>query len=364
MPHGAIRAFTTKGHSEHMQRQAFSAAIEPAVMPAIKCARRGGGRCRSRVSPFGIMVMATVSAGKSSVINAMIGRELLHAANEATTATVTRVEHRKESRSFSAACYAESGDLLHGRRKASTELMREWNADPRIASIAVTGCFPSATRVASGLFLYDTPGPNNSRDKRHGLIAQTALRQASFDALFYILNAGQIGTTDDRAYLDMLRRESRPEVPIYFLLNKVDLLDSDKGETVDAYVRSAHRYAVDAGFDNAVVIPTVADVALYARKTLNGDELTRVQRLRLRRALEATDAQDRRVIEAAMVPDIVRARLFREVDRLDESIAAHRHRPQSAERSALKRLVTLSGIRTVETLVQHKRSLLARHESN
>lgn len=364
MPDGATIAFGTKEHSAYMHRQASLATIEPIIMPAIRRAERSGGRCHSGVARFGIMVVATVSAGKSSLINAMIGRELLHTANEATTATLTCVEHRKERRSFSADCYAGTGDLLHGRRKASAELMREWNADPLVTSIALKGCFPSATRAASGLFLYDTPGPNNSRDERHGLIGQTALRQAPFDALFYVLNAGQIGTTDDRMYLDLLYRESRPDVPIYFLLNKVDLLDSDKGETVDAYVRNAHRYVVDAGFDNAIVIPTIADVALYARKTLNGDELTRVQRLRLRRALEETDVRDRRMIKAAMVPDVIRARLFRELDRLDESIAAHQNRPRSAERSALKRLVALSGIRTVETLVQHKRSPLARHESH
>ena len=40
---------------------------------------------------FEVVVVATMSAGKSTVINALIGKELLHSANEATTATITRI---------------------------------------------------------------------------------------------------------------------------------------------------------------------------------------------------------------------------------------------------------------------------------
>ena len=43
---------------------------------------------------FEVIVVATMSAGKSTVINALIGQELLHSANEATTATITRIHDK------------------------------------------------------------------------------------------------------------------------------------------------------------------------------------------------------------------------------------------------------------------------------
>lgn len=300
--------------------------------------------------------MATISAGKSSIINAMIGQELLHAANEATTACITRVEHRNERKSFSGACYRDSGTVLTRRRNTTPELVRSWNADSRVDRITLTGRFDSVPRFASGLVVYDTPGPNNGQNERHGQVARKALLSIPYKALFYVLNAGQLGTRDDRACLDLLR-DCPYAGPTYFLLNKVDLLDPEKGENIAVHVSNAHRYLVEAGFEDPVVIPTVADAALYARKALNGHALTRVQRSRLDRALIEFDIGKREVVDAAMMPVSIRTRMSRELDHLERSAAPHSANPWVAERHALKQLVARSGIRTAEAIIQHKRSL-------
>jgi GTPase Era involved in 16S rRNA processing len=54
-----------------------------------------------------------------------------------------------------------------------------------------------------------------------------ALRQTPFNALFYVLNASQLATQDDRGLLEQVREElnSKPDLPVYFILNKIDLLD-------------------------------------------------------------------------------------------------------------------------------------------
>ena len=52
---------------------------------------------------FEVIVVAPMSAGKSTVINALIGKELLHSANEATTATITRI-HDKDNLPFFSGC--------------------------------------------------------------------------------------------------------------------------------------------------------------------------------------------------------------------------------------------------------------------
>lgn len=308
---------------------------------------------------FEILVMATVSAGKTSVINALIGQELLHAANEATTACITRVEHRRERKWFMGTCYRDSGTMLAPRRKATPELLRQWNADSQVECISLTGSFEGAPRRASGLVLYDTPGPNNSQNDQHARVARKALHSLPYDALFYVLNAGQLGTTDDRACLDLLRDEARTGQP-YFLLNKIDLLDPEKGEDLATHVGNACRYLAGAGFDDAVVIPTVADAALYARKALNGHALTRVQRGRLRSALDAFEICKRDVVEAAIVPDSVRTSISGELDRYEREAAMLPRDASSTERHALELLVARSGIRTAEALIQHKRSMLGR----
>lgn len=310
--------------------------------------------------PFEVLVAATVSAGKSSLINALIGQELLHAANEATTACVTRVEHCSARKTFTATCHDSSGSILARRRRVSAELVRTWNADSRVNLISLKGNFRSAPLSSSGLVIYDTPGPNNSGNDGHGQAARSALRGIPARALFYVLNAGHLGTRDDRAFLDVLRDQGTPERPVYFVLNKVDLLDPEKGESIAAHVRQAHSYLVDAGFENPAVIPTIADAALYARQALNQVELTRVQRSRLRRTLDEFSDRKRELIEASIVPDVIRKRLLKELDSLEKQNAAPKPSTWLEEKNQLQQLVVLSGIRTVETIIQHGRTSLGR----
>ncbi|MBF4102826.1 dynamin family protein [Gallibacterium anatis] len=60
---------------------------------------------------FEVIIVGTMSAGKSTVINALIGQELLHSANQATTATITSI-HDKDGKTFSGTAYDYEGKFL------------------------------------------------------------------------------------------------------------------------------------------------------------------------------------------------------------------------------------------------------------
>ncbi|MFM0591941.1 dynamin family protein [Paraburkholderia dilworthii] len=308
---------------------------------------------------FEVLVAAPMSAGKSSFINALIGDELLHVANEATTACLTRVEHRKGARSFRGACYLDSGDVLATQRDASAELLRDWNSDGRVKRIDLKGSFNVAPRPASGLVFYDTPGPNNSQNERHGQLMRDAVQQIPFKALCYVLNAGQLGTLDDRACLDLLRdgQADDPAHETYFVLNKIDLLDPENGEDIGDHVGRAHQYLSEAGFHDPIVIPTIADAALYARKALNRSDMTRLQQSKLRRTLDEFSDRKRSLIHVSIAPDAVKKRLFRELDSLEQRSDALASDKKLAEENELQQLITYSGLRTVEMLIQRQRRL-------
>jgi GTPase Era involved in 16S rRNA processing len=308
---------------------------------------------------FEVLVIAPMSAGKSSFINALIGDELLHVANEATTACLTRVEHRKGVKSFRGACYLDSGAVLATQRDASAELVRGWNSDDRVKRIELKGSFNVAPRPASGLVVYDTPGPNNSQNERHGQLMWEAVQHIPFKALCYVLNAGQLGTVDDRACLDLLRNGLAEDTThkIYFVLNKIDLLDPEKGEDIGQHVEHTHQYLSDAGFHNPIVIPTIADATLYARKALNRSSMTRLQRSKLHRTLDEFSDRKRSLIHATTAPDTVKKRLFKELDRLEQRIHANVSDEKLTEENELKQLITYSGIRAVEMLLQRQRRM-------
>nr|WP_314741317.1 dynamin family protein [uncultured Haemophilus sp.] len=88
---------------------------------------------------FEVIVVATMSAGKSTVINALIGQELLHSANEATTATITRIHDKDDLPYFSGCAYGYQSECLKHSHQIDAETLKEWNADPSIKTIDLMG---------------------------------------------------------------------------------------------------------------------------------------------------------------------------------------------------------------------------------
>ena len=104
--------------------------------------------------------------------------------------------------------------------------------------------------MLAGYTLIDTPGANNSRDYRHKEQFISAIKAYPKSPILYVLNATQLGTTDD---VDIIRtiREINPKQSIIFALNKVDALDEEKGETAKHYVSLAHKYLEGLGYRKA-----------------------------------------------------------------------------------------------------------------
>ncbi|WZB76483.1 dynamin family protein [Achromobacter insuavis] len=114
---------------------------------------------------FDVCVVATMSAGKSTLINAMLGRDLLPAANEATTATIARIVHNGELRDrFNAARITRDGERAETVQDAELELIQQWNRMEDTATIEARGAI-SAVRDRDNvrLVLTDTPGRTTAR---------------------------------------------------------------------------------------------------------------------------------------------------------------------------------------------------------
>lgn len=237
---------------------------------------------------YNVLVLATMSAGKSSLINALIGRELLPAGNEATTACLTRIERKQRAKYFRGSCFSHAGSELISQRQASIEHVRAWNLDAQVKHIHLAGKFSNVSRLPSKLVLHDTPGPNNSQDQRHAEMMLEAVRTVPFQSLCYVLNGSQLATQDDCQLLEQLRElvSNRAALLIIFILNKVDLLDPERGEDLATCVSNARAYLERLGFVEPVVVPMMADLALFARKALNESPLTRVERNKLRISME------------------------------------------------------------------------------
>lgn len=305
----------------------------------------------STLSAFNILVMATMSAGKSSLINALIGQELLHAANEATTACHTKITHELGKRTLTGSCQSPSGEISHCKN-VDIETIRNWNASELVEKINLNGHLNVCPELSYGLILHDTPGPNNSQDNQHTKIAFEALRKTPFKLLLYVLNAAHLGTTDDRSLLLQLREETalNNDFTICFVLNKVDTLDEERGEQLSKHVAQAERYLTEIGFENPLIIPTMANVALYASKALKPEPLTRTQRTKLRQALEGPSFSKTALLDAALIPSIFKNKIHKELESLQQQ--AEQLDLLGEQINAIQQLRIASGLRTVEAIIE------------
>ena len=235
---------------------------------------------------FDVNVVATMSSGKSTVVNSMLGKALMPAKNEACTATIARIEDHDDMDGFQARRFGTDGHLLDDWRKASQDLLTTWNDDEETSSMEIQGNIPAvAEKENVRLVFVDTPGPNNSRDMEHRKRTVNAITNKPLSMVLYVLNATQLSTDDDRSLLDLVSdamntggRQAQDR--FIFIANKIDNFDPEQGEDVGAALDNTRRYLQNNGIENPMIIPASAELAKLVRLCrLEGeDTLSRRQR--------------------------------------------------------------------------------------
>lgn len=228
----------------------------------------------AKSSDFEVNVVATMSAGKSTLINSLLRQKLMPAKQEACTATITEIKDNDKDR-FDAKVYNTKGELIQTYPELTFEIMERLNGDPNVSKIRAEGNIPFVESEDVSLVLVDTPGPNNSRDPEHKAATYRMLSESSKAVVLYILNATQLAVNDDYNLLshvaDSMRvggKQSRDR--FIFVVNKLD--EFKQGEdSVDSALNKVRDYLKDNGIENPNVYPASALTALEIRTLLADD---------------------------------------------------------------------------------------------
>ena len=177
-------------------------------------------------SVFPISVVATMSSGKSTLINALLEKRLMPSKNEACTATITEILDN-DSEQFSAVVYDENNEILKEVPELTYELMNEFNDDENVSRIAAKGDIPFLDARSMALMLVDTPGPNNSQNQAHKNTTYRAINKDSNSLILYVLNGTQLKTNDDASLLTYVAgqiKQGGKQVRdrFLFVINKMD----------------------------------------------------------------------------------------------------------------------------------------------
>ncbi|TCI28222.1 hypothetical protein EVJ33_14755 [Exiguobacterium sp. SL-10] len=221
---------------------------------------------------FEITVVATMSAGKSTLINALLQQKIMPSSQEACTATISRIKDIDQP-TFTAIPHPTFGEPLDSIKDVSLEEMTRLNNDESISMIELHGDIPFTDAKETSLVLIDTPGPNNSRDENHLKMTYKNLSESSKTLVLYILNATQLGVDDDSRLLDMVAESMKvggkqSKDRYLFVVNKLDQFR--KGEDdVEVSLSKVRKYLANRGIHDPNIFPAAALPALDIRQLMN-----------------------------------------------------------------------------------------------
>lgn len=267
---------------------------------------------------YEVSVIATMSAGKSTLINAMLGEDLLPAKNEACTATVTFISDDDEMDHFVGRAYDDNGKPLTDSVRVTPELMAEWNRE-NVNRVELRGNIPMIRNSENvRLIIADTPGPNNSRNFKHQSCTMGMIKNEQKPMILYVLNATQLSTNDDAVLLrtvaaEMSRGGKQAHDRFIFAVNKIDQFDPEK-ESVSNALAKVRTYLEEHGIHNPNIFPVSALVTKLVREKRKGYGLSRLETNDLRGGIELFNEEpDMHLLKYTSVSPSVKRNILRRI---------------------------------------------------
>lgn len=208
------------------------------------------------------IVTANMSAGKSTLINAIIGKPLTRTSQEACTGNL---------------CYLYNKPFEDNTAHLFTSSLNLNASDNDLANVncSVVSSIASHFRTTVPLnrvCIIDTPGVNSAINRQHKEITRTALKEEMYDTLIYILNANKLGTDEENEHLQWVSKNV-PKEKVVFVLNKLDDFNSTD-DSIEESIDGVKNDLLTIGYEKPQICPLSAYFAFLIKLKANGGRMT------------------------------------------------------------------------------------------
>lgn len=222
---------------------------------------------------FEVNVTATMSAGKSTLINALLGQKLMPSKQSACTATITRIKD-DDDKTFKATAVDAQGNELGHYSVLDYKTMSALNNNPEVCEIHASGDIPFVTSEEASLVLVDTPGPNSARNKNHGLVTNKALDESSKSLVLFVMNGNTLNDTAQDQHLKRIAKSMRAggkqsRERFMFVINKLDGYEEEDDNVASDVINDVTKYLEDMGIKDPNIFPAAVLPALLVRRYEN-----------------------------------------------------------------------------------------------
>ena len=220
-----------------------------------------------------VNVVATMSAGKSTLINALLGQKLMPSKQGACTATITRIQDDDDS-TYKAIAFDQNRSEIEHYSSIDYKTMSALNKNPEVSEIQVKGNIPFVSADEVSLVLIDTPGPDNARDPRHGMVTAKALDQSSKMLVMFVMNGGKLHDDAQDAFLRRIAKSmsvggKQSKERFLFVINKLDDYEEEDDDIAGETIPDTIKYLEEMGIEDPNIFPAAAEPALLIRKYYN-----------------------------------------------------------------------------------------------
>lgn len=215
-----------------------------------------------------ILVVANVSAGKSTLINALLGHKFNRVKTVACTSRLCEIYNKPIDDGF---VYYKADQLFY-----------DSNIESYCSDDATSvGIHYRSTLGEHNVCVVDTPGVNNSMDTTHWTITAEAIKANDYDLLLFVSNGQYNGTTDERMFLEYIHKNCKH--PVLFALNQLDRFKSSSDSISDMLTEYSEELKT-IGFKQPQIYPLSAQYAFLLSyiNFLDEDEAYDLELLRKR----------------------------------------------------------------------------------
>ena len=207
-----------------------------------------------------IVFTATMSAGKSTLINAIVGNNISAVKNKACTSKVIKIRSTPIKNNI----YTVMGDNIGCFASEMKEIQNIVQTDDK--PFKIYGFFYSLLGREK-LTLVDTPGVDAALHPEHKK-ATRALLEHNIETLVYVIPVATYGSESDDKHLKYVLRNVSCD-KIIFVVNMMDKIDTED-DSVDKILKDIKEYLEKVGFKEPNVYPVSAKAGLQLKQTLAG----------------------------------------------------------------------------------------------
>ena len=222
---------------------------------------------------FNLVILGQFKRGKTTLINSLIGKEILPSSIVPLTSVVTILKHSNE---ITCNIFMQDGSEKNVRLEELADYITEKGNPKNIRSVRCARIDYPSPFLERGMLLVDTPG-----------VGSTFLHNTEttyefldhLDAALFLMSADVPISQVEKELLDTIKGSTQK---IFFVLNKIDNLTHNEIEEISAFNKHVLE---EMGFTVQEIWPISAREALKAKTTNNEVQLSQSGLLNLEEAL-------------------------------------------------------------------------------